>query len=282
MKTGYIKILIITLMSNLLLFAQTSAFKTESLTGNLKFDSKQLLSLNKSEKMPGIIVSTDKKNPMIAGLLSLVLPGAGEFYTGEYLKAAIFLGLEVAIVTTALTYDKKGDDQTDVFEGFADQNWSVVKYAEWLNRFEAASIPINPNQSLPPWERVNWDSLNSYEKKFSHKLPKHGDQQYYELIGKYPQYSPGWNAFDPNEPDYHVLPSIFLEYSKMRGEANDHYAVASTAVKIMYINHFLSLIDAVWSAISFNNDLAISVKVDRNYYAFKEEYYPTLYVKYNF
>ncbi|MDP2303618.1 MAG: hypothetical protein Q8N03_14465 [Ignavibacteria bacterium] len=282
MKTGYIKILIITLMSNLLLLAQTSAFKTESLTGNLKFDSKQLLSLNKSEKMPGIIVSTDKKNPMIAGLLSLVLPGAGEFYTGEYLKAAIFLGLEVAIVTTALTYDKKGDDQTEVFEGFADQNWSVVKYAEWLIRHESASIPINPNQSLPPWERVNWDSLNAYEKKFSHKLPKHGDQQYYELIGKYPQYSPGWNAFDPNEPDYHVLPSIFLEYSKMRGEANDHYAVASTAVKIMYINHFLSLIDAVWSAISFNNDLAISVKVDRNYYAFKEEYYPTLYVKYNF
>jgi hypothetical protein len=282
MKKEYIKILCIILMLNIIALAQTANQNSPLLTGNLKYDSKNLFSQNKSESLAEITVSKDKKNPMIAGLLSLVLPGAGEFYSGEYLKAAIFLGMEVAIVTTALTYDKKGDDQTEVFEGFADQNWSVVKYAEWLNRFEGATIPINSNTALPPWERVNWDSLNAYEKKFSHKLPKHGDQQYYELIGKYPQYSPGWNAFDPNEPDYHVLPTIFLEYSKMRGEANDHYAVASTAVKIMYINHFLSLIDAVWSAISFNSDIALSVRMERNFYAFREEYFPTLYMRYNF
>jgi hypothetical protein len=29
----------------------------------------------------------------------------------------------------------------------------------------------------------------------SHRLPPHGDQQYYEMIGKYHQYSPGWNDF---------------------------------------------------------------------------------------
>jgi hypothetical protein len=269
-------------MVNTYIIAQLRVDNHELLSGNLKYDSKLLLSQNKLENVPVLLVPAEKKNLMIAGLLSLALPGAGEFYAGDYLKAAIFFGLEVAIITTALTYDKKGDDQTDVFEGFADENWSVVKYAEWLNRFEGASIPINPNTTLPPWERVNWDSLNTYEKRFSHKLPKHGDQQYYELIGKYPQYSPGWNAFDPNEPDYHVLPAIFLEYSKMRGNANDYYAVSSTAVKIMYINHFLSVIDAIWSAISFNSDIALSVRMERNFYAFREEYFPTLYMRYNF
>lgn len=253
------------------------------LSGNLKVDSKLLLDNNKLESTNLLPNVRSKKNPMIAGLLSMILPGAGEFYNGDYVKAAIFLGIETAIITVALTYDKKGEDQTNVFEDFADENWSPVKYAEWLNNhIEGANIPINPNTSLLPWERVNWDSINFYESKFSHKLPKHGDQQYYELIGKYPQYSPGWNQFNPSEPDYHILPPIFLEYSKMRGKANDYFAVSSNAIKVMYVNHLLSVIDAIWSAARYNSNIDISVRMERNNLVYKEEYYPKLYLKYNF
>ncbi len=49
---------------------------------------------------------------------------------------------------------------------------------------------------------MNFQKLNYYESQigkegsgFTHKLPPHGDQQYFELIGKYYQYNPGWNDF---------------------------------------------------------------------------------------
>ena len=75
-----------------------------------------------------------------------------------------------------------------------DENWSVVDYAEYLNS-RGAAVEINPDQLLPPWERiVSWSQLNAAEEEYaelgSHKLPPHGEQQYYELIGKYHQYVP--------------------------------------------------------------------------------------------
>ncbi|MCK7524858.1 MAG: hypothetical protein MZV64_48260 [Ignavibacteriales bacterium] len=60
------------------------------------------------------------------------------------MKAGIFLAIEAAVVTTAIVYDGKGDDKTIEFQNYADDytnpdhNWSVVKYAEWLNQYEGA------------------------------------------------------------------------------------------------------------------------------------------------
>ncbi len=253
------------LLSLFFLSVISTAQKNEKmlLSGNISIDSKLLFNESVSNTTSLIPAQAPKKSVLLAGVLSFILPGAGEFYTENYYQAAAFAAIELTAIGIALTYDKKGNDQTTVFQNFADQNWSVVKYAEWLNRFEQANIPINPDVTLNPWDRVNWDSLNYYESKFSHKLPRHGEQQYYELIGKYPQYSPGWNAFDPNEPDYHVLPQIFLDYAAMRGKANDYYNIASKAVIAIYINHFLSVIDAVWSAVNYNKNVSLSAEYER-------------------
>ena len=87
---------------------------------------------------------------------------------------------------------------------------------------------------------------------YSHTLPPYGDQQYYELIGKYPQYNPGWNdamfPFAYGDP----LSPNFLYYSNERGKANTFYNRATTAVTIAVINHVLSALDAGWSASSYN------------------------------
>ncbi len=228
----------------------------------------------------------NKKSPILAGVMSLLIPGSGEIYVGEYLKAGIFLAIEAAVVTTAIVYDGKGDDKTTEFQNYADDytnpdhNWSVVKYAEWLNQYEGASIPINPDESLPPWERVNWDDVNAAESG-SHKLPPHGEQQYYELIGKYHQYSSGWNDFTGGGNKDQVSPNL-IYYSGMRGDANDYYSVASTAVIGIYVNHFLSALDAVWSATQFNKDLAIKVRLENIQLANRTEFYPKIYFTYSF
>ena len=273
------KILIILFLS-LILISQVNAQPLETkLTGNLYTDAKVLIEKNNVEFLPQLSFQLEnRKSPFLAGVLSLVLPGAGEFYSGNYLKAAIFLAVEAAVITTALIYDNKGDDQTDKFQKFADENWSVVKYAQWLNATQSdVDIYINPDESLPPWERVNLTELNAAEHG-SHKLPPHGEQQYYELIGKYHQYIPGW----PGGNDIINPPQIMLNYSGMRGKANDYYNVASVAVIGIYVNHFLSALDAVWTAAQHNKSLALKMRIEEVRFADRMELVPTLKLSLNF
>jgi hypothetical protein len=252
------------------------------LTGELRQDSRIAFeeTMNMTPQFSYPVQS--RKSPMLAGLFSLLVPGAGEIYAGEYLKAAIFIVAEAAFITTAVIYDRKGDNKTDEFEGYADQEWSVVKYAEWLNEYRQGNITISEDPNLKPWERVNWDQLNAAEASFSHKLPRYGDQQYYELIGKYPQYSPGWREFDPADGDYHNVPPQFMFYSGMRGKANDYYNVASKAVIGIYINHFLSVLDAIWSTAQYNKHLAVTVRAQNLQYADINELVPVINFKLSF
>jgi len=87
---------------------------------------------------------------------------------------------------------------------------------------------------------------------FSHTLPSHGEQQYYELIGKYPQFDPGWDDGSGPVSETNISPH-FKSYSLMRGYANDLYSKASTALVIVVVNHALSALDAAWSASRYNN-----------------------------
>jgi len=257
------------------------------LSGNLNTDSKVIFNNYVETNTPQFsYLVENKKSPILAGVLSFLIPGAGEIYTEEYLKAGIFLAIEAAVVTTAVVYDGKGDDKTIEFQNYADaytnpeHNWSVVRYAEWLNQYEGANIAINPDINLPPWERVSWEEVNAAETG-SHKLPPYGEQQYYELIGKYHQYSSGWNDFSGGGNKDEISPN-FTFYAGMRGEANDFYSVASTAVIGIYVNHFLSALDAVWSATQFNKDLAVKVRLENIQFADHAVFYPSVNFTYSF
>ncbi len=274
------------IVSSNFIFAQVKESKLE-LTGNLHSDAQLVLNDYQQPIQQKFVQGNgSKKSPFLAGILSLLVPGAGEIYSGEYLKAGIFLGIEAAVVGTAIIYDNNGDRKTNEFQDYADaytnpqHNWSVVRYAEWLNQYEGANITINPDESLPPWERVNWSELNAAESG-SHRLPPHGEQQYYELIGKYHQYSSGWNDFTGGANKDQVSPNL-LYYSKMRGEANDLYSVASTAVVGIYINHFLSALDAVWSSIQHNKDLAVKIRMENIQLNDRAVFYPVVNFTYNF
>jgi len=261
-----------------------------NLTGNLKYDSKTLMSNYKEENKVNLsIVSQSKKSPLLAGLMSLILPGAGEFYTGSYINSAIFLALEAGLIAVAVIYENKGDAKTKEFENYADNvtensGWSVVRYAQWINQHKGKNIQINPNPNLKPWERVNWNELNAVEREipgFSHTLARHGEQQYYEMIGKYHQFSPGWWDFRGGSNNFEISPS-YAYYSGLRGEANDLYNISTKAIVGIYINHFLSALDAVWSAVSFNKNLNLQVRMDAVQIADNYKTFPTLYLKYNF
>jgi hypothetical protein len=203
--------------------------------------------------------------------MSLIIPGSGEFYAESYWKAALFFVLDVAAWTLAYTYDKKGDQQTDSYQGYANQNWSVVQYAQYAQDHLAQPGKVY-NWRLPgtegmstfdrPWTQVDWNEVNRMERDiggyYSHTLPPYNEQQYYELIGKYPQFNQGWRDANLSlGSDYETIKSnltpMFTYYSGERGTANDYYATATTWVTVALINHILSAADAAWSAGQYNS-----------------------------
>jgi hypothetical protein len=243
-------------------------------TGNVRIDLFGLRTLD-----AGPILQQDQaplalpshKSPWLAAGMAAVVPGTGQLYTGSYWEAALFFAADAVAWVLAYKYDAKGDRQTDLFQDFANANWSVVKYAE----FTAANlVPAGKKYDWRkagtegmdpfdrPWTQVNWDVINQMERDiggyYSHTLPPYNEQQYYELIGKYPQFNQGWRDADPSiGSDYetikaHLTP-MFLWYADQRGLANDYYTSATKWVTIALINHLLSAADAAWSSIRYNN-----------------------------
>ena len=209
-----------------------------------------------------------RKSPWLAAGMSILVPGAGEFYAGDYWKSAAFFAVDVALWIFAYNYDKKGDRQTDFFQNFANQNWSVVKYAQYAqDNLTPPNGPYNwliPNtEGRPPWDRVNWSELNRMEQDiggyYSHVLPPYGQQQYYELIGKYPQFNQGWDDSGPTFNYGDPLTPHFLWYADQRGQANRYYEKATTFVTIALVNHVVSAFDAAFSAASWNKKLQASL-----------------------
>ncbi len=234
-------------------------------------------------------VEKGEKSPWLAAGMSLIVPGTGEIYTENYLKGAVFMAAEAGFWLMAYLYDQKGDDQTTRYKNFANLHWSAERYAAWTIDHLGSLNPdiqtprdeyydlVFPNgydpedPCGPPFDCVAWGELNKLERDiasngYTHALPYYAEQQYYELIGKYEQFSRGWDDSDPGSPLENYLPirstsARFFEYAKMRAEANNNYDVASTFVSVAVINHILSAADAFWSATRYNKALHAELRM---------------------
>lgn len=262
------------------------------LSGSLNVDSKLSFEKIWEVEQKSENIYENKKSPLLAGVMSFVVPGAGEFYSESYLKSAVFIALEAAAITIGLIYDSKGDEQTEVFQNYANDHWSVERYAKWTIT-NASSINSNVNPAdynlFDGNGKVIWKVLNQLELDlggyYSHRLPYKGDQQYYEMIGKYPQFNPGWDDFgDENTPYVYgdPLTGRFIYYSKERGKANDFYNIASKAVLVIVANHIISALDAAWTANRFNKNLELSAEIKKSNLGYETVFYTQLNLKYNF
>lgn len=266
------------LIVTVVLLAQVGYAQMRPVRGGIALSGDLVLDLSEQAKQSllmgdTVVAAGERKSGLQAAAFSILLPGAGEYYVGEYWKAGGFLAAEVGLWVAYAVYTSKGNDQTTFFEEYADRNWSVVKYARWIEQYgpqlnpEAQGLDglvTSNDPNLPPWDRVDWVRLNRAETEigkktgtyFSHQLPRRPEQQYYELIGKYGQYNPGWADANVDASNFHsALTKMFLDYSQMRGKANDFYNIAGTAAKLIVLNHVLSALDAAWSAAVHNRSL---------------------------
>jgi len=282
--------------------------KENVMSGSLAIDSK--IAFDKSEKIISISpdnLNGNKKSVLLAAGLSAILPGAGEFYSESYIKSAAFIAVEVAAITLGVIYNKKGDDQTVLFQNYAngENGWSVYRYANWtLANAKKLNPSLNPDdfkgKVIKTDGTVDWYWLNKLESAvsfssslpnipgsyYSHNLPPRGSQQYYELIGKYQQFNVGWKEFgdDVNRPFVYGDPLVpqFTEYTAMFYQADKYFNVASQAVIVVIINHIVSALDAAWTANSYNKNLVLNASLERRDYGYITVYYPQLNLQYRF
>jgi len=228
------------------------------------YDSKRFSSNDSIEPEKNVTTSDPRmKSSFLGGVLSGVIPGAGQFYAQSYIKSAAFLAAEVGLWVAYSIFQKKGNDQTDLFQNYANQNWNMRKYAQWLkDQGFTKSGDINLNSP----DDVLRAQINACEEvNFSHTLPPFGEQQYYEVIGKYQNFISGWSSADPasitknNYLNYKLSQVDY--YMTERQTANDYFDKGSTMITVVIINHILSAADGVWSVIRYNNRL-VSVKSD--------------------
>lgn len=289
------KIIFTILALTITILAQESKLQ---LSGNLSEDlliSSKDFVIDENDKS----VVIKKRPPILAAGLSAIIPGAGQFYNDDYWKSAIFVAVEVVAIITAITYNTKGNDQTKSYQDFAnsENGWDVDKYAHWsVDNANRINPEINPETEdgkaiLDIFDsngNVIWSKLNSLETKigswYSHQLAPYDDQQYYEMIGKYQQFNPGWTDFNYSDAYTYgdPLTKTFLWYADERGKANSYYDVSNLAVKILVANHIISAVEAALSANSYNRSLNAEVKMKSNLVGYNQVFYPELSLSYRF
>lgn len=247
------------------------------------------------------------KSPGKAFIFSLVVPGLGQYYSGSKWKPLVFLAVEVFGVSQALKYHSDGDELTGEFQAFNRKHWNVDKYP---NPGGDDSLSAYEAYLLYAYGTLDPDSLDSDERiGFTHILPDDLTQQYYEMTGKYNQFSWGWddarlgevwetgetledlildgrvdiamNDFIPQSPNR-------LIYENKRNDANTQYDKGMKMVFVVMGNHLISAFEAFFATKRHNNRLKydqdfsnIDVKPSiRSYNDWKDTPYVTLSYKF--
>ena len=249
------------------------------------------------------------KSTRKAFFLSLLLPGLGEYYVGSK-RGIAFLGVEAAAWWMYMHYTKEGNDIQDEFEAFADSHWRYsspsgeYSYVEWLadklrdNNISDEDLPrdyasLASNAAL--MDSITQKLIDKGVMGISHAIPSTKTQQYYEMIGKYPQFSYGWeditgyketkdsqgntvrkyhNAalvdqatgkangnYDENISN--VASPMRDHYEDLRYDSNQSLKRGENGVKVMILNRIVSAIDAGRLAYHHNKGLESELSMVR-------------------
>lgn len=235
MKKWFLTFGIVFTLPALLIARQVSDVVTDSSKyekTKIEFTKSDLITPLLNRTQSGFTQSTGLLSPLreragYAFIGSAVLPGLGQAADRNWVKAGVFAAIEALSIYMAIEYQNRGTRGERNYENWADQNWSVVQYANWLVEYHDVHNINNPfinelrdmlngatasfNTSID-WNIVDLNILRNVERNtpfvmtddltannFSHTLPDFGSQQYYELIAKYFQYQAGWKDYN----DFH-------------------------------------------------------------------------------
>jgi hypothetical protein len=204
-------------------------------------------------------LTVQRKSPLKAFLLSMAVPGLGQYYYGSRIKPFLFFGAEVAVWALHIKWHGEGDDLTDAYEAFNRIHWSRDSYE---NKYLLWAYDVTDDDSVPNAPGI------------THHLPDEETQQYFEMTGKYNQFAWGWDdavldgrvlddVAPPNEPPPRIVSDSTtpysarrLEYETMRDDANDKYNDANRMIIVSIVNRLISGFEAYLMTRSHNSKIA--------------------------
>jgi hypothetical protein len=226
-------------------------------------------------------------------MFSLIIPGAGQLYSGTWWRAIPWFAIEVAGWAVFASYHNKGQNKTDEFEKYAGWrdtpnhfDYRAYMYAEYLVAKDSlrAREGNEYTRTFDEWINEPWDEREQHlPAPFTHDVKTDDSQQFYEMIGKYfSQFGWGWqdthdggNSQWTNPPDW-TNPvaglqadntstiafdggsTMFFYYRDLRAKANDLLDKGNVAMEVVLVNHILSALDAAIAVRSHNKKLAAS------------------------
>ena len=254
-----------------------------------------------------IKINYNRKNAQLAMAMSMLVPGAGQFYANKtVLTTYIFPVLEIGLIGGLVYFNNQGKDKTKKYEKYA--NGEIVTYItpdgtkitgfryDRSRQDEIQAILIGVNQH------------DIYDNGYF-RLDKTNSQHFYEDIGKYPQYVFGWMdwyyrfacdesgvrdsirwKFDGendspnmrwtgNYPlwgndtetlipiDDHEMSRMRQTYIKMRNDAKDSYSMAHFFTLGLAFNHLAAGLDAIRVTRNFNRYYISQSVPSLNFYA---------------
>lgn len=265
---------------------QNDAYKIPVEYAFWPFGKKEEVSQDKTD------TNLQPKSPRKAFFLSFLFPGLGEAYVKSK-RGFLFLGVEAFAWYMYISNTQDGNDMENSFHDFANTYWHYTdtydskgdtltfNYWQWVKYHLAevgyTDVKITPDNyayidSLLEATSENSNStINGYS---IHNLPSTKTQQYYEMIGKYPQFVYGWEDIDdetetvdangnpitapvnPNlwdsgtgkikytEAVRNINSSLRNKYESMREDSNSKLKDGQTGIYIMIVNRVISAIDA--------------------------------------
>ncbi len=235
---------------------------------------------------PDSAATTPVKGKLVPGkaiLLSAILPGAGQYYGKNPVMAGVFLALEAGALAGVWIYNSEGMSLEDEYMKLAADNWvygagayvgpetdfghQYVNYEYWAatnfgndNEFGGDDVFTGDIQA---WMEKSWAQKLSYlpSNGFTHELdPNDQDQQYYEMIGKYDQFAPGWPDYiEDDATTWQTNASITQmrdSYLTKRKDSNDALDMSKNFTMVVLGNHLLSALHAGFNVSRHNKKLA--------------------------
>jgi hypothetical protein len=217
-------------------------------------------------------------------IMSLVLPGAGQYYNKSPMwKTASFLGVELGSIVAWDYFTKKATTLRKEYWSFADSNWDLYAWWDFTN---PSSGPDKIEHNGMPWTHDYFEAMRGYEG--THHLTLHltgelaalygefvssdnlgvlsdslgtdnitvvRDRHFYENIGKYDQFVGGWS--DANTAWYWeekqledsteivIKTPLKADYLDQRFESNKMLNKAKFSITALLFNHVISGLEAV-------------------------------------
>ena len=98
-------------------------------------------------------------------MLSMIVPGLGQYYKGDKKKALIFMGIELTALFAKRYFDNKGDERVYEYQEFSDQHWS---FENWIRDYDCWNIA---------YQGINNDCNYEYSDIFSNvSFDQNGNQ----------------------------------------------------------------------------------------------------------